>query len=617
MQVRLNKMERRTKTSLAGGRATALICGAFATLLWVQTLAAFEIRLFPAGQVFDHDPEYLHERIGVISPTLRVEDFEDTTLEEWLRASVKGGARHTADSAWDGHSASEGVDDVEFEIRLPGVRVFGVGLSDDGSNERISINGDASVLLKKMPGHASNSSGRAFFVLVIAEPNDPDIRTVAFDQGFTVHFDHLFVSQDRIQKPAAETKRRPRLVLGLIDGTRLVGDSQADSLRVSVPGAELELELSYDRISSMRFRSGTHVASVILKNGERVICHPRFSEVKVRTILGEFSIPPERIRHLKVTPRGEHVPTRETRRDRVERPFHADEPSWEGKTLRAWLDLRRPKIGFGHLEDMLSPRADSESTEQQEGHRAIRTIGPVAVPFLVEMLERGERSALYGFEALGDLAKEALPELLILLEEPDELLRFNVISAIGHIGPAARGAIPILIEELQLGRQSQVTAEALGNIGPAAAEAVPIILSEVMAGEHPYDVPLVRALGKLKSSEAIPLLRAIAEGTDARRKPSERGYVAERRKHEAVMALGNLGPPAVLVLVELLKGQKTGNLTDLYLSERIIGALGSIGPPAREAIPAMREFADRPWQWPEANRRIAESVELAMTRIRG
>ena len=320
----------------------------------------------------------------------------------------------------------------------------------------------------------------------------------------------------------------------------------------------------------------------------------------------------------------------------VEAPYHAREPSYDGRSLREWLHLLSFKPRIGHMYDDLAPYAGAlntedhvfgigaETAEQQLAKRAIRSIGPAAVPFLLEMLGRGgaeARDAVTGFATLGDLGKAALPELQRLLDEPDLAIRYLSIWAIGRIGPAAANAIPALLRDLESSPQPHVPAEALGNIGPAAAEAVPLILEMLSSGNLRWDEPLITALGKLGSKSAIPALLAIAKGADSRGKT--RGeysdHSLERRRHRAVDALGTMGPAAadaVPMLVELLKLQGRGDLIRVYFAERIIQTLGEIGPDAREAIPVLRAIRDQEAASPEHSRQgIGQFAASALARI--
>ena len=595
------------------------LCG-FCLLVFVAFLfkfeaRGFEIKVFPASEVYDRDLEFMHERLGIRGQALKVEDFEDEELESWLQTNLKT-TNDTPWYVWAGKRASALSDSAAFQIRLPGIRYFGVGLSDnDGSGtEQISINGGTAVELKRFQGHEANGSGRALYVLVKAQPNDPDIRSVVIDQGFTISFDHLVVYES--ESEPKEEKLAPRLILSLRDGRRLVGYSGRDSVPVQIDNAKLDLPLG--RIYSMQFEAGANRGTVLLRNADRLSCEFAVSELKVSTQAGEVVLPFEKVRHIQVTPRGEFHPG-DARSDKLETVFHAEEPSFEGKSLRAWLRLCLPQTTFGKMQDGLRPGADDDTPTQQHAKEVVRNIGLAALPFLMELIERGGLDAHFGrqgFAVLGDLAKSALPDLLHLVREnesDDIIQRSSIIWSIGHIGPAAESAIPILLEELREGRFRTVAVEALGDIGPAAATAGPILVENLSSGDLPYDLPVIIALGKVRSEKAVPMLVAIAKGTDdLRKKHDELGFVSDKRKHLAVEALGRIGArDAVPELIEILKEQAPGSLSRIYFSERIIQALGSIGPKAHESIPVLREIAGRSKKQSE----LSQSAALALAKI--
>jgi hypothetical protein len=572
-----------------------LICAA---LLFSAKGFGFEIKVFPASEVYDRNLDFMHERLGIKGQALKVEDFEDDELESWLHTNLKA-TNDTPWYAWAGQRASALSDTGEFEIRLPGIRYFGVGLSDDGGDEHLSINGGIAVELKRFQGHERNGSGRAYYVFIAAQPNDPDIRSVVIDQGSTISFDHLVVFET--ESPLKEEKMAPRLALSLRDGTRLVGYSERDSVAVQADNAKLDLPFA--RIYSMQCDPRTNHATVLLRNGEKISGELGSSELKVNTSTGRVVLPFQNLRHVQVTPRGEFHPG-DACSDKLKSVFHAEEPSYEGKSLREWLRLCGPQPGAGKMYDSLRPASDDDTPTQQHAKEVVRNIGRSSLPFLMELLARGGLDAHFGrqgFAVLGDLAKSALPDLLQLLQqnEGDDITqRSCIIWSIGNIGPAAESAIPALVEELRQSRHPSVAAEALGDIGHAAAEAAPILIERISNGDLPYDLPLIIALGKMHSRDAVPVLVAIAKRTEneSRRKHDQPGYTLEMRQHRAVEALGRIGPDAVYAvpsLIELLKVQGSGNVISMYYSDRIIRALGSIGSNAHAAIPVLREIVVR------------------------
>jgi HEAT repeats len=128
------------------------------------------------------------------------------------------------------------------------------------------------------------------------------------------------------------------------------------------------------------------------------------------------------------------------------RPGGPPEPAYQGKTLGAWLDDRRA-----------TPQGPVVLSD--EAVAAVRAVGAEAVPTLVYWLRQSDSSlsrnakivlewrlklpfrvptnqdnrmrAMYGFRALGSVARSAFPELTaIVLNSPDEWQRGDAINAL-------------------------------------------------------------------------------------------------------------------------------------------------------------------------------------------
>ena len=59
------------------------------------------------------------------------------------------------------------------------------------------------------------------------------------------------------------------------------------------------------------------------------------------------------------------------------------------------------------------------------------------------------RAAAEVLGGLGPAAKDAVPDLVKLLDDPDEGVRWAAASALGGIGPAAKDAAPDLVKLLK------------------------------------------------------------------------------------------------------------------------------------------------------------------------
>src|SRR5262249_11184005 len=151
--------------------------------------------------------------------------------------------------------------------------------------------------------------------------------------------------------------------------------------------------------------------------------------------------------------------------------------------------------------------------------------------------------------ALGDVG--AVSVLAQALKDPDRNVRRNAVRPLRRVvmrdgkssDPAAtRAVVTALADALKDpdGGIRRAAASSLGAIGPEAVDAVPALAAPTM---HP----------------------------------------APSWPHATIEGLGRTGSPAAVpVLVQALKDPRTGSLA--------VRALGNMGPTARGAIPALREF---------------------------
>jgi uncharacterized protein (TIGR02996 family) len=247
---------------------------------------------------------------------------------------------------------------------------------------------------------------------------------------------------------------------------------------------------------------------------------------------------------------------------------------------------------------------DRDWARQGNVRIALSRIGAVAVPALLEVLERGEANAADpAAQALSMMPCEALepvlPQLFKLAAEEHDDVRRPAITALQGAGAAAVPALDSLIRALDLDPDkdhalARSAAVVLRNIGPPAIDAVPDLLvlacessneaEEALAAIGPAAVPIIlreirygldydhntlNAVGALKRMgvEIVPLLReAIATGDEwvrafaslalAEHDPAAAlpglitglevtaGDRARQRDHSFAVALRDLGPLA-------------------------------------------------------------------------
>ncbi len=244
---------------------------------------------------------------------------------------------------------------------------------------------------------------------------------------------------------------------------------------------------------------------------------------------------------------------------------------------------------------------------------ALGHLGPVAVPTLIEALAHADANVRFGaVEALGNAkahAGPAVPNLIEALrpgggappandpEGEDERARWRgrVVWALGNIGPAARAAVPALVRVLTREHDGDdvlrgAAAYALGEIGPSAGEAVPALLDLMREKEAALRVAAPYALGRVGPAAkpaVAPLLHGLKDGDPwFRVRCAEALWRIDRRADAAVPVLtAALGPrpdraPAT-------PEEIAAEVVWYPARDEAIDALGRIGPPARQAVPAL------------------------------
>jgi len=170
----------------------------------------------------------------------------------------------------------------------------------------------------------------------------------------------------------------------------------------------------------------------------------------------------------------------------------------------------------------------------------IQTTDVEVIAAMIEELKRPrhghEEICVMILGQMGPAAKSAVPDLVQLLKSRKE--DEELIEALGKIGPDAAPAVPVLIEMLPKaglsGAEVQEVFTTLGQIGPAAKEAVPVLLA-LTKDQLPVNRALAaKALSKIdpKSLKDVPMLIDLLKVNE--------GIV----RTQAIEALGNLGPAA-------------------------------------------------------------------------
>lgn len=225
----------------------------------------------------------------------------------------------------------------------------------------------------------------------------------------------------------------------------------------------------------------------------------------------------------------------------------------------------------------------------------------LAIPFLAQSLKDGDPSVrIEAAIALLALSPESdtVPLSLLLegLQNPLPDVHSRAAYAIGKLGPAAKEAIPALVQILKKGLTNERAwaAIAIGNIGPEAKDVSPALLEAL---RDPSDgIVRLRAAEALwrierQPTQVLPTLVESLKGANS----SERLVAA--------LVLSQMGPAAKDALPELVQAIKDSNVPTRHW---IIQALSLMGSEAKSAIPALTELQNDPD--PNIRQRAAQAV---------
>ncbi len=320
------------------------------------------------------------------------------------------------------------------------------------------------------------------------------------------------------------------------------------------------------------------------------------------------------------------------------------EPCTRGRPLSYWADRAKAEdsgtragaiVALGALGPAAVPALSEALKHPSDDTRwsaasALGELGPAAepaIPALVETIREGRalHPAVRALGQIGPAAAVAVPDLLdcyvtVVMVQNHGVFRNNVLESLVAIGPAA---VPRLIEALDrpLHQGSDVAIEALGKIGPAARDALPVLIQFLVADDYvsrrlAAETIVLIAPESLEDHKRFVAIRdqvdlspdatlaAVPALTRIDPKADEylvRGLIAELQSHHhvsyqltAVRILGGLGPvakDAVPFIVAFLRHpDATINPQDAAaLRQRAAMALGKIGTGNAETLPALIE----------------------------
>ena len=245
------------------------------------------------------------------------------------------------------------------------------------------------------------------------------------------------------------------------------------------------------------------------------------------------------------------------------------------------IDPTAPEARTAVFAATALPRGPGTSGAAAGAAGTLGKIGPaarIAIPALIDSVKRKDTNrserdmAVYALGQMGPKAKSTVPVLAEAVGEQ------QVVWALGQIGPAGAAALTKALKDKSSYLRTLATAM-LGDIGPEAKIAVPALTALLKDKDSYLRLAATKALGQIgpEARTAIPALVAV------------RGYMevpidAARRSETRQVgpwALGQIGPPAIPALVELLKDK------DPAVRFAAAEGLGKIGPQAKIAVPAL------------------------------
>jgi HEAT repeat protein len=246
----------------------------------------------------------------------------------------------------------------------------------------------------------------------------------------------------------------------------------------------------------------------------------------------------------------------------------AEEPRYEERTLSDWAHQLQ----------------DPDPSTQRKAVEALRLGFEVqAVPVLNRAVETGGPSVrIEAIRALAQIqppAPETIATLSKAMRDADPAIQRAAAAALGDVGAVSVLAQALKDPDKDVRRNAvrplrRVVTRGGSSGDPAATKAVVAALADALkdpdAGVRRAAASSLGALGPV-AVDAIPGLAATTMDSDL------------SVRNATIEALGRMGSPAAVpVLVRALKDPQTASLA--------VRALGKMGPTARGAIPALREF---------------------------
>jgi HEAT repeat protein len=197
------------------------------------------------------------------------------------------------------------------------------------------------------------------------------------------------------------------------------------------------------------------------------------------------------------------------------------------------------------------------------------------------------RQAVYALGRMGAAAKEAVPALVVAMDDVKQEVRWYAVDALGSIGPDAADAAPAIVVAIKDPANDRTFArnalKALGRIGPVigdeAKQQVRLLLAEALkSNDASYQAAAALALWKIERHPAA--MTALGQ---LLRQPSGGGAF---EACAALLEMGDDAKPAATDIVTVLAHQ------DPDARRAAAKLLGAMGPPVIPLI--AKSLADSP-----------------------
>ncbi len=218
--------------------------------------------------------------------------------------------------------------------------------------------------------------------------------------------------------------------------------------------------------------------------------------------------------------------------------FSFREPSYQGKSVSKWLE------GYSFQPNPSIPLR--ERKEWQQADRAVRYLGPNAIPTLLRALRA--RDAPWQLMLVRLAAKQELIRIPYRTSATE--LNFWGAMAFASLRETASNSVPALVQIYKENRSidsRNAVVIALGNIGPAAERAVPCLLDATVDSDFSIRFNALNALGEIHAQPelVVPVLVKALHIRDDSRVAAE----------SALGGFGAAAKAAVPSLVELLNDE--------------------------------------------------------------